>query len=136
MMTYRISQIEGIGPFYAERLEAVGVVTTDDLLTRCATPEGRRELVARTGLSENQVLTWTNQADLMRIKGVGSEYGQLLESAGVDTVRELATRKPENLVQVMERINDQRHLTRVVPAVKTVSKWVDQAKEMESVLTY
>ena len=82
------------------------------------------------------LLTWTNQADLMRVKGIGSEYGQLLEKSGVDTVRELAMRKPENLLHAMERINEEKKLTRVVPALKTVEKWVDEAKELEPVLTY
>lgn len=135
-MTYKIEQIEGIGPAYAARLTAVGVKTTDDLLTRCATPTGRRELELASGMTTTQLLTWANQADLMRVSGVGSEYGQLLESAGVDTVKELATRKAENLVAVMTRVNEEKNLTRALPSVKTVTQWIDQAKDMEPMLTH
>lgn len=135
-MKYKIEEVEGIGPHYAERLQAAGIHTTEDLLTRCATPEGRHQLEQATGLSSNQILTWTNQVDLMRISGVGSEFGQLLESSGVDTVKELAMRNPENLVSVMSRVNEEKKLTRVVPSVKTVAKWVEQAREMEPVLSH
>jgi predicted flap endonuclease-1-like 5' DNA nuclease len=135
-MNYKIEQIEGIGPHFAERLGAAGVHTTADLLARCATPEGREQLAQATGLSATQILTWSNQADLMRVSGIGSEYGQLLESSGVDTVKELAQRNPENLVSVMARINEEKHLTRVVPPVKTVAKWVDNARQLEPVLSH
>lgn len=135
-MSYKIEQIEGVGPAYAEKLMAVGILTTDDLLAKCATPTGRQYIATMTGLSENLLLTWTNQADLMRVSGIGSEFGQLLESSGVDTVKELAQRNPENLVHVMERINEEKKLTRVVPALKTVEKWVDNAKELEPMLTH
>lgn len=135
-MSYKIEQIEGIGPAYAEKLMAAGIETTDDLLTKCATPMGRQYIETMTGLSGNLLLTWTNQADLMRVAGIGSEFGQLLESSGVDTVKELAQRNPENLVHAMERINEQKKLTRVVPALKTVEKWVDHAKTLEPMLTH
>lgn len=135
-MTYKIEQIEGIGPQFAEKLAAAGLKTTDDLLAKCATPAGRQALMAATGLTSAQVLTWTNQADLMRVSGVGSEFGQLLESAGVDTVKELATRKPENLVAAMTRVNDEKKLTRMVPSVKAVTEWIDQARDMKPLLTH
>ncbi|MES2123355.1 MAG: DUF4332 domain-containing protein [Gemmatimonadota bacterium] len=135
-MTYKIDQIEGIGPHYAERLGAVGLTTTDHLLSRCATLAGRQALEEATGISNTLIVTWANQADLMRISGVGSEFGQLLESAGVDTVKELAHRRPENLVVAMAHVNDLKHLTRVVPTVKVVSKRVDQAKTLEPVLSH
>jgi predicted flap endonuclease-1-like 5' DNA nuclease len=135
-MSYKIEQIEGIGPAYAEKLMAVGIHTTDDLLSKCATTTGRQYIETMTGLSGNLLLTWTNQADLMRVSGVGSEFGQLLESSGVDTVKELAQRNPANLVHAMERINEEKKLTRVVPALKTVEKWVDHAKGLEPMLTH
>ena len=135
-MNYKIEQIEGIGPHYAERLGAAGVHTSADLLAKGATPEGRRQLELATGLSSAQILTWTNQADLMRVSGIGTQFGQLLESAGVDTVKELGQRSPENLVAVMARINEEKHLTRVVPSLETVAKWVDDAKEIEPVLSH
>lgn len=135
-MNYKIEQIEGIGPQYGERLAAAGVHTSADLLEKCATPEGREKLAVATGLTSGQILTWANQADLMRVSGIGSEFGQLLESAGVDTVKELAQRNPENLVSVMARINEEKRLTRVVPSVKVVAKWVDDAKELEPALSH
>lgn len=135
-MSCKIQEIEGIGPHFAERLGAAGIHTTEDLLSRCARPEGRQHLVSVTGLSMTQVLTWANQADLMRVSGIGSEFGQLLESSGVDTVRELATRNPENLVHAMTRVNEAKKLTRVIPPLKTVEKWVDQARELEPMLTH
>lgn len=135
-MNYKIEQIEGIGPHYAERLATAGVHTSADLLAKGATPEGRKQLEVVTGLSSAQILTWTNQADLMRVSGIGSEFGQLLESSGVDTVKELGQRNPENLVAVMTRVNEEKKLTRVVPSIKIVAKWVDDAKELEPALSH
>lgn len=134
-MTYKIQEIEGVGEHFAERLGASGVRTTGDLLECCATDEGRLQLERATGISGKQLLTWTRQADLMRVPGVGSEFGQLLESAGTQNVTELGARTPENLVSAMTRVNDEKHLTRVVPPVRTVSKWVDHARTLEPVLT-
>lgn len=135
-MSYKIQDVEGVGPHFAERLGAAGIHTTDDLLARCARPEARQHLAAVTGLSMHQLLTWANQADLMRVSGIGSEFGQLLEASGVDTVKELAVRNPENLVNAMARVNEERKLTRVVPPLKTVEKWVDRARTMEPILTH
>jgi predicted flap endonuclease-1-like 5' DNA nuclease len=135
-MSYKIEQVEGIGPHYGERLIAVGVHTTDDLLARAASPEGRQQLEKSTGLTQDQLLKWTNQADLMRVSGIGSEFGQLLEIAGVDTVKELAVRNAENLATTLADVNTEKKLTRAVPAVATVAKWIDQAREMEAVVTH
>lgn len=129
-MTYKIEQIEGIGPHFAERLATAGVRTSDDLLTKCASEEGRRMLEMRTGISEGQLTTWTHQADLMRVNGIGSEFSQLLEASGIETVQELGMRKPENVVHLLDRVNEEKHLTRVVPPLKTVSKWVERARRM------
>jgi len=135
-MSYKIEQIEGIGPHFGERLGAVGVHTSEDLLARCSTPEGRQELEVATGIPGSQILTWTNQVDLMRVSGIGSEFSQLLESAGVDTVKELATRNADNLVQTLTRVNEEKHLTRVVPSPKRVAKWIDRARALEPALSY
>lgn len=135
-MSYKIEQIEGIGPYFAERLGQVGVLTTDKLLTRCATPEGRRQLEFSTGIPSTQILTWTHRADLMRVSGIGSEFSELLESCGIESVKHLAMRDPENLVHLMSRVNDEKKLTRVVPALKTVTKWVERAKLLEPVLIH
>ena len=135
-MSYKIEQIEGIGPHFGARLVAAGVQTSDDLLNRTASADARQQLAMATGLSTVQLTTWRHQADLMRISGIGSEYGQLLEAAGIETVRELARREPENIVNLLDRVNEQKQLTRQLPPLKTVSKWVDQARHIEAVLTH
>jgi predicted flap endonuclease-1-like 5' DNA nuclease len=96
--------IEGIGPKYAATLKEAGVTSTEDYLSKCASPKGRKAMAEATGISDKLILEWTNLADLFRIKGVGEEYADLLEEAGVDTVVELATRKPENLVAKMAEV--------------------------------
>jgi predicted flap endonuclease-1-like 5' DNA nuclease len=135
-MSYKIEEIEGIGPTYGEKLRAADIQTTDDLLKACAAPAGRKGMAEKTGLSEKQILKWANMADLMRISGVGEEYSELLEAAGVDTVKELKHRVPENLAVKMAEVNDAKKLTRQVPSAETVGKWVAQAKELPAVLTY
>ena len=129
-MTYKIQQIEGIGPHFGERLSAAGVHTTQDLLDHCGSEAGRRTMATKTGLSEAQLETWVHQADLMRVSGIGSEFGQLLETAGIVTVAELGQREPENIVNLLTRVNEQKRLTRVVPSLRTVSKWVTRAREL------
>lgn len=126
-MTYKIEQIEGIGPQYGQQLMLAGISTSDDLLAKCATPDGLRAIELKTGLSAKQLTTWRNQADLMRVSGIGSEFGQLLEAAGVESVAELARRSPENIVNLLDRVNAEKKLTRAVPALKTVTKWIQQA---------
>ena len=110
--------------------------TVEHLLEVCATPKGRKELAAKTGISETLVLKWANRADLARIKGVGSEYADLLEVAGVDTVTELATRKPENLLAKMSGVNEAKKLVRKMPVLSQVEDWVKQAKALPRVMTY
>jgi predicted flap endonuclease-1-like 5' DNA nuclease len=135
-MSYPIEDIEGIGPAHGVKLGSAGIKTTGDLLGKCASPKGRKALAEETGLSETLILKWTNMADLMRISGVGEEYSELLEAAGVDTVKELKHRNADNLAAKMAEINDQKKLTRQVPSASQVTKWVDQAKELEPILTY
>ncbi len=129
-MTYKLEQIEGIGPHFAARLLAAGVRNTDELLERCATDEGMRELASNSATSVMQLTAWKHQADLMRVSGIGSEFGQLLEVSGVESVEQLAKREPENVVHLLHRVNSERKLTRAVPSIKTVSKWITRAKEM------
>ncbi len=129
-MTYKIEQIEGIGPDFGARLAAAGIHTTDDLLSRTLTMDARQRLSMTTGLSVLQLTTWRHQADLMRVKGIGSEYGQLLEASGIETVSQLAARVPENVVNLLDRVNAEKHLTRQVPPLKTVQKWISSAKDM------
>ncbi len=135
-MGYKIDQIEGIGPALAEKLGTAGIKSTSDLLKMCCDSKGRKSTSEKTGLSEKQLLKWTNMADLMRISGVGEEYSDLLEAAGVDTVKELRNRRSENLAAKMAEINAQKKLTRVVPSEKQVAKWVEQAKSLEAVISH
>jgi len=134
--TYKIEEIEGIGPVYGEKLAEVGVATTQDLLDVAATRKGRDELAEKTGISGKLVLEWVNRADLMRVPGVGEEYSDLLEVAGVDTVKELRRRKAENLHAAMLQANEERHLVRRPPSLSAVTAWVEAAKSMETVVTY
>ena len=133
---YKIEQIEGIGPAYATKLATVGIETTDDMLVRCGNAEGREKIAEKAGVTAKQLLKWANMADLMRISGVGSEYAELLEAAGVDTVKELRTRNAENLATKMAEINAQKKLTRRVASAKQVAKWVDQAKALDPKITH
>ena len=135
-MGYKIEQIEGIGAVYAEKLQAAGVKTTEDLLEKCAAKKGRVALAEETDISEKLILKWTNHADLFRVKGVGPQFAELLEAAGVDTVKELAHRKAENLAAKMAEVNEEKKLVRRVPVVAEVQKMVDFAKELPGVLTY
>ncbi len=133
---YKIEKIEGIGPAYAMKLSTVGVTTTDDLLRLGATRRGREELTEQTGLSHKLILAWVNRADLMRVPGVGEEYSDLLEMAGVDTVKELRRRSPENLHKKMLAKNEERKVVRRVPTLNEVTAWIEAAKEIEAILTY
>ena len=135
-MNYKIIDIEGIGAVYAEKLVAAGVNTTDELLEKCAKPAGRKALEEVTGISGKLILTWTNHADLMRIDGVGPQFSELLEAAGVDTVKELQHRVPENLQAKLEEVNAKKNLVNRVPALKEVEKMVAQAKELPAVMEY
>ncbi len=132
----KIIDIEGIGEKYAEKLQKAGVRTTDTLLEKGKTPKGRQELSKSTGINDSLLLQWVNHADLFRIKGVGSEYSDLLEAAGVDTVPELANRKPENLFQKLVLVNQEKKLVRKVPTERQVEDWVSQAKQMARIITY
>lgn len=135
-MGYKIEEIEGIGPAYAEKLAAADIKTTDELLKLCCDAKGRKATAEKTGLSEGQLLKWANMADLMRISGIGSEYSELLEAAGVDTVKELRNRNAENLAAKMAEVNETKNLTRALPAGKTVSKWIEQAGSLEPLITH
>ena len=135
-MAYKIIDIQGVGPAYAEKLTAAGVETVDQLLEVGKTAKGRKELEEKTGISGKFILTWVNHADLFRIKGVGPQFAELLEAAGVDTVKEFGHRVAANLVAKMQEVNEQKHLTKVVPTVDQVQAMIDQAKELPGVVTY
>ena len=135
-MDYKIIDIEGIGDVYAQKLIAAGINKVSELLEKCAAPKGRKELAEATGISEKLILKWTNHADLFRIKGVGPQFAELLEAAGVDTVKEFRHRVAENLAQKMQETNDAKHLVRRVPSVKELVKMIEQAKELKPLMTY
>ena len=129
----KIEQIEGIGEVYRAKLNELGIVSVEQFLEACKTKKDRKALAEKAGISEDLILTWANHADLFRIKGVAGQYAELLEAAGVDTVKELAQRNPENLTAAMEKLNEEKHLVRSVPYLKMVRKWVAQAKELPRV---
>ena len=135
-MAYKIIDIEGVGDVYAEKLTAMGIVTVDALLAKCATPQGRKEVAMLADISEKLILRWTNHADLFRIKGIGPQFAELLEAAGVDTVKELRHRVPENLFPKLVETNEEKHLVRRVPSLIEITKMVEQAKGLEPVVTY
>lgn len=135
-MSYPIEDIEGIGPSYGKTLRKAGVTTTKKLLDRCNTRKGRKDAAEATGVSEKLILNWANKADLMRVSGIGPQFSELLEAAGVDTVKELRTRNAANLAAKMAEVNAVKKLTRRTPPADTVAKWVADAKVMAPVMTY
>lgn len=132
----KLTSIEGIGEKYGEELESAGVSTQEELLAKGATSAGRKKIAESTGISEKLVLEWVNQADLARIKGIGEEYADLLEAAGVDTVPELAQRNADNLLAAMETTNTEKKLVRQLPTKEQVSDWIDQAKALPRVIEH
>lgn len=135
-MKYNIIDIEGIGDAQGAKLKAAGINTVEELLDKCAAPKGRKALAEETGISEKLILKWANHADLFRINGVGPQFAELLEAAGVDTVKELRHRKAENLAAKMAEVNDTKHLTRRVPSVTELQKMIDEAAAFEPRMTY
>jgi predicted flap endonuclease-1-like 5' DNA nuclease len=132
----KLETIEGIGPVYAQQLRENGTATIEALLEAGATPQGRQRLEEKTGIGHKLILEWVNLADLMRIKGIGEEYSDLLEEAGVDTVRELRNRVPGNLYQAIVEANRVKRLVRRLPTLKMVADWVEQAKRLPPKVTY
>ena len=131
-----IVKIEGIGTAYQKKLVAYGIKTVEALLKQGATSGGREKIAEGTGISKTLILEWVNHADLWRIKGVSEEYSDLLEEAGVDTVVELAQRKPENLYEKMTEVNMAKKLVRRLPSSKQVADWVAQAKKLPRAVSY
>lgn len=132
----KIEGIEGIGATYAEKMKGADVQTTDDLLKKGGAPKGRADLAAATGVTEKQILEWVNRADLYRIDGVGSEYADLLEAAGVDTVAELARRDANNLFEKLKAVNDEKKKVRDLPNAEQVGKWIEHAKSLPRAVEY
>jgi len=136
MANMKVEEVEGIGPSNGTKLGGAGIKDTDTLLKLCCDKKGRKETAEKSGISEGQLLKWANMCDLFRIKGVGPEYAELLEAAGVDTVKELRNRNAANLAEACAKVNQQKKLTRSVPSEKVVTGWVDQAKDLPPVITH
>lgn len=132
----RLSEIEGIGEAYLATLTDAGITSIENLLETCCEKKGRKEIAEKTGISEKLVLNWVNRADLARIKGVSTQYADLLECAGVDTVPELAQRNAENLHAKMVEVNEEKNLVRQVPSASQVEAWIAQAKVLPRVITH
>ena len=135
-MSYPITDIEGIGPAVAYRLKGLRIRTTARYLEIAKNPRGRKTLAAKTGVDATRILKWANLADMMRIKGVGEEYSELLEAAGVETVRELKHRNPKNLAQAMQAANARKKLVRLLPSEKAIAKWIERANALPLKITY
>jgi len=131
-----ISEIEGIGQKHAATLGEAGIRTTDQLLERAASKSNRQNLAEQTGISEKLILEWVNRADLFRVPGIGEEISDLLEAAGVDSVPELATRRPDNLHAKLVELNEDKHLVRQVPGESQLEKFVSKAKTLPKVVTH
>lgn len=134
----KLSDIEGVGPTYATKLQTAGVKSVEGLLAKGATKKGRKAIAEASGLSEKLVLEWVNRADLMRVKGVSKQYSDLLEAAGVDSVKELRRRNAANLTEAMEKANNRKknRLVKRTPSAKVVQGWIDHAKTLDAVVKY
>ena len=132
----KLIDVEGIGANYVKKLNQAGIKSIESLLAKAAASKNRKDLAEKTGISDKLILEWVNHADLFRVKGVGEEYSDLLEEAGVDTVPELAQRNPTNLYEKMVAVNKEKKLVRRVPVLSQVTSWVEQAKQLPKIITY
>lgn len=135
-MDYKVIDIEGVGEKYAAVLEKAGIAKASQLLEKCAKPAGRKALEEETGISGKLILKWANHCDLYRINGVGPQFAELLEAAGVDTVKEFSHRVAANLAAKMEEVNAEKNLTRRVPTVDMLQAMIDEAKTLEPKMSY
>jgi len=135
-MAKSIEAIEGIGPAYGAKLREIGCSSPAKLLKAGADRQGRKQIAEKSGISDSVILRCVNMADLFRIKGVATQYAELLEAAGVDTVKELRNRNAANLTEAMKNTNAEKKLVRLVPSLKSVENWVEQAKSLPPVVTY
>ena len=135
-MTYSLSEIDGISVYSASKLKSLGIRTTEALLEAARTAKGRKELAAKTGISEQQLLEWANFSDHMRIPGMGRAKIELIRAVGVNTVRELGLRNPSRLARSMKEVNVKRKLVRAMPSEKSVERLIEQAKKLPPKITY
>ncbi|MGD2143714.1 MAG: DUF4332 domain-containing protein [Anaerolineae bacterium] len=132
----KLTTVEGIAEIQAQKLVDAGINTAEALLQQGKTRRGRQTIADRTGISRKLVLKWVNRVDLFRVKGIGEEYADLLEAAGVDTVPELAQRNAENLYQKVREVNEEKRLVRRLPSLADVGQWIGQAKDLPRVIDY
>lgn len=132
----KLTQIEGIGAEFSKLLQSIGIEEQFQLLQTCGERGGRERVAKETGISGKLILKWTNQADLARISGIGEEYAELLERAGVDTVPELAQRNADTLLAMLQETNDRLNLVRHVPGLPQVKSWIEQAKNLPRMIYY
>ena len=132
----KVEDIEGIGPVHAATLQSAGIRTSDALLERAGPKAGRDSLAAQTGISGKLLLEWVNACDLMRVKGIGAQFSDLLEAAGVDSAAELAQRNAANLAATFQELNAARATTRRAPTEAMVADWIAQAKKLPKVVTH
>ena len=131
-----LKMVEGIGEGYAQKLQEAGVTSVEDFLAQGATRKGRQTIAEKSGITGALILRWVNHVDLYRVKGVGEEYADLLEAAGVDSVPELAQRNPENLHQKLAAVNDEKSRVRKIPSLSQVTEWIEHAKRLPRVVEY
>ncbi len=131
-----IEKIKGIGESYAKKLDSAGIKMVGELLREGATPKGRNQIAAKTGISDTLILRWVNMADLFRIKGIAEEYADFLEAAGVDTVPELAQRNAEHLYNKLVAVNEEHNMVDRMPSQGDVTDWIAQAKLLDRVVAY
>jgi predicted flap endonuclease-1-like 5' DNA nuclease len=135
-MGYAIEEVEGIGPAYASKLAQVGIKNTEGFLKLCADRSGRKKVAEKTGIAETLLLKWANLADLMRLKGIGPQFSELLEAAGVDTVKELRNRNLSNLAEKLSAIQKAKKITRATPSDTQVARWIEEAKKVEPKISH
>jgi predicted flap endonuclease-1-like 5' DNA nuclease len=135
-MTYPVSEISDIGPEARGKLKSAGIRTTTRLLDAAKSPKGRKLLAEQTGIEEKRILNWANAADRLRIKGIGADYSDLLQAAGVDTVKELKYRNPAKLAEALAAANARNKLARVLPSPRAIERWIEQAKRIQLKITY
>ena len=135
-MSYPLTDIDGIDPEAVSILKTVGIRSTGKLLEAASTAKARKSLAIKTGFEEKQLLCWANVADRMRVRGISKEYAELLQAAGVDTVKELKYRNPANLARAMADANRKRKMVRLLPSEKVVERWIDHAKSLPLKITY
>lgn len=136
LVDYKIEEIEGIGPAFGAKLAAAGITKTSHLLKMCDCPGGRKQISKTTGISTHQLLKWADMADLMRISGIGKQFGELLKAAGVDTIKELRMRRPDHLAEKLAEVNQKKRLARTTPGEGQLQRWIAAAKQMKPVITY